>query len=291
MPVMFGISSLIASFVSAYQFVKSREILPLRLCGMNSIQIFTPIYLVSTLMSMISLLFVAEIIPHTKLYMDEMHENATNFNPLIMLQKHKLPALKTSYVEMETGSNGSTVKNVLVAYKNPFSKNLSIFLAEQLTYLKEKGIDGKNVSTISYIQNKNDDYLILDNQQELSTSSVIGKFIKKSRVSKDTEIHTLTYCLKSKCPEMKKHAASRIFKSTLPLIFAITGICFGLAIGSYQETKNYFFPVTLIFIHFVCLLMPKSVHLEIQVMCYILSSTILLTYGLLKQNQFEKGKI
>ncbi len=226
LPHAIGICSFISSLLTVYKLHSTGEITSLRSMGVSLSKIFAPLYFAGAFLVIVNLFLVAEFVPYTKLVLNKIHLDSNSINPLVLLRKNHLPLINNIYTEMNLNSTGSEAKNVLIAYLMENEKQITLLLADDLTF-SGKTLEGEKVSLISHIPSEPDafNHLFIDNQAEMSTpESFFTSLLKRSSKVKDYEVFSIQSLMNNPSKATHTELIQRVSKTLYPFTFTLLGL-------------------------------------------------------------------
>jgi lipopolysaccharide export LptBFGC system permease protein LptF len=252
LPHMLTISSLTASFVTAFKLSASSEITTLRAQGLSLIKIFTPIYYLAFYLMLLDFFCVSELIPFSKINLVKIEQNSADINPLLLIRKNELPALSDIYAEMSMNSNASNSKNVILAKLLESDERISLWIADSLQF-KNSTLKGINGSLITHIKSEHSgfDHLVIDNQNKFeSPDSFFSKLQNKNAKIRRTDTLSLFELYKSPTSHTMAEFSDRISKILSLFSLTILGLSCGLITTKSMYKKSYAFLFFGIMIYF-----------------------------------------
>jgi lipopolysaccharide export LptBFGC system permease protein LptF len=289
LPHAIGICSLISSLLTVYKLKSTGEITSLRSMGLSLSRIFAPLYFAGAFLLIVNLFLVSEFVPYTKLVLNKIHLESKAINPLVLLRKNHLPLVSNIYTEMNLSANGSEAKNVLIAHRMSNEKQITLLLAEDLTYL-EKTLEGKKVTLITHIPSDTDSFnhLFIDNQSQISTpDSFFASLLKRSSKVKDYEVFSLQALVDTPGPKANTELLQRISKIFYPFTFTLLGLSAPLL----TKKRNALFLTLSLFGYFAIYfsLRKASLPLPIATALMLLPHVLITFFSLLQQRKVLRG--
>jgi len=267
LPIAIPLSSLIASLLLFQRLSRTFELTALRASGVGLRTILAPILLLSSLLSLSTFSFCAEIAPSCRRESRNLLYRATSTNPLLLLQRQNLVKLKQSYMSMQVEEEGKSAKNFILVTYNPSHERLSLITARKLRMTNDELL-GRDVAIISHLCSEKEDAfdsLLIENQSSMATDpSALSSFLKKGRPRLEANtlgLQMLQLRQNEGGKQSKKAFVEILRRTTLSLAaftFTLLGCAFGIEQGRNPSKKNVLIALSLALLVMMSYLLGKE---------------------------------
>jgi len=293
LPLLIGISALIAAFLTTNHLSTSHEITALRTSGMSFTQILIPFYILAVALSVLNFFITSELIPSARLIANNLIYKSS-INPLVLLRKNEFSLFENSHIEMKLRDNGRLAKDVLLIFNNQQTDTLTLISAERLLFSKNSTLEGENISLITHLKSDYEgfDHLIIDNQKAIMFPvSFFNSLLKGKNHTKEYEVYPLKKLLTSEDQKLKKDIPQRIAKGLFPLTFIILGASFGLFITRKTKEKQFLCFSALVFFQFLCYIIGQNSQYPwfLTTLFILIANIFVIFFALNHQNQLKNG--
>lgn len=170
LPIAIPLSSLLSAFLFLNRLSQSHELAALLSSGYSLFSLFLPLLCITSFISLGNFFLVSEVATTAHLAGRKMLYELTAQNPLILLQNASMTPLKGAYIQFSPEHNGKEAKDLILAWTNHQEGSINIALAQRIK-IKDNQLLGKNLTLISSRLDKNENYLMIENQDEIKTPS------------------------------------------------------------------------------------------------------------------------
>ncbi len=294
LPLLIGLSSLIAAFLTAHRMSVCQEISVLSSYGLSLKQIFAPLLPLSLIFAAINLFLLAEAIPYSKYMIRKIYLTSNTMNPLLLLRKKALPFFTDSYIELDLDAEGKSGKNLSLLYFDEKGEKLSLVTADSL-YCDEGDLIGKGYSLLTYLPSSKPtfDHFILTHEKEAFVNGpFFSSFAKKKHRTKTYQL-SLKEILQDTSEKGLAKSAKRLSQTLLPLTFALLGISFGLVSPKRKESfSHYFLFGSLILSYFLCHFLAKKISSSyLELFFFLLPHFVLASFSLKRLYAYQRGTL
>lgn len=316
-PLVFPISSLIASMVLFQHLSLTRELIALRAGGISLRRMVTPLLMLVAFLCLLNFYLISEVATTSHLRTRTMLYDYTKKNPLLLLKKAKMLPLKKTYLRMDAGGTRESANHLLLALPPHTQERLTLFLAKKI-YLEEETLKGREVSLLSPFSGNNPLYreegaelpahagVLIENQEEsvIAVPELTELLpLKGWRASNDrltlrllrARIHSLCAGEEKRVPSQIARCYSEILRrislAFAPLTMTIMGIAYGTEIARVRTSRKIGVVILLTLLMLVSFLVGKELDflLPLSTTFFLLPHGILLYFSCRRLMHIRKG--
>lgn len=317
LPIAIPISSFVATVLLFQGMSRSHEFISLRSAGISLSQIFTPILITGSILSLLNFYITSELTTYSRLYSMKLLYDNTSANPLLLMQRQKLIKIPSAYIDIKEDQNKNYAQDMYFVCYNPHHKHLTLVTAEKLQ-LKNEVLIGRNLAMISYLESEKDhhfDPLILENEGFLKMHApTLSYFMKKThwklnasslplrllwifsatdnpKEAKNIEGMVPIQYLKS--PSILAEVFRRFFLGLTVFTLTFIGMTFSLENSKFLSKKSFFFMIFLTLFILSTYFLGKKMKTHPLMAMSLYSIPHFITYGicLFRTHSFSRGKI
>jgi|GEM_PF-6937032 len=281
LPVTIPICALFSSFMLVYHLNQTHELSAFRSLGYSLRKLYCHLFFLASFIFLLTFILESEVSPYCRYKSKKMLYDNTSKNPLFLLSRQDLIKYKDIQISFDK-INQNESKNLLVAFRDPHEKRVSLFMGEKIN-TENQTLSLENTSSISYAKGSSSPFLMIDNQEKVTlTKDSFVKSLKKNKLLKSTyKLPFKKLILKLRETRRAHTIFNEISRRVSLALLACSFLLVGLSSLSIT-LKDVLVRVTICFISF--LFYYTAPHLKayflLNTMFYLLPSALLLIFSI-----------